>query len=83
MEIKMYSATWCGYCVQAKALLKRLNLPFEEINLGDNLDRDALEALTGGTTVPQIIIDNQPIGGYTELAIWAKQNATLLAARSK
>ncbi|HVU76218.1 MAG TPA: glutaredoxin domain-containing protein [Gaiellaceae bacterium] len=63
----MYTTRWCGYCVRAKALLDSRGLEYEEIDLGENLDRARLNELTGGWTVPQILIDDRPIGGYTEL----------------
>ena len=63
----MYTTRWCGYCVRAKALLDSRGLEYEEIDLGEDLDRARLNELTGGWTVPQILIDDRPIGGYTEL----------------
>jgi glutaredoxin 3 len=66
--IRMYSTRWCGYCVRAKALLKSRGLEFEEILLDDDpAFRQKLFDLTGGWTVPQILIGDEPIGGYTEL----------------
>jgi glutaredoxin 3 len=67
-RIQMYSTRWCGYCVRAKALLQSKGLEFEEISLDDDpAFRQRLFDLTGGWTVPQILIDGEPIGGYTEL----------------
>ena len=64
----MYSTRWCGYCVRAKTLLESRGIEFEEISLDDDPDfRRRLLDLTGGWTVPQILIDGTPIGGYTEL----------------
>ena len=64
----MYTTRWCGYCVRAKALLDAKRLPYEEISLDDDPHfRQRLEELTGGWTVPQILIGGEPIGGYTEL----------------
>jgi glutaredoxin 3 len=66
--IRMYSTRWCGYCVRAKALLKSRGLAFEEILLDDDpAFRQKLFDLTGGWTVPQIMIGDEAIGGYTEL----------------
>jgi glutaredoxin 3 len=68
VAITMYTTHWCGYCVRAKALLDSLGLPYEEIHLDDDPGfRETLHDLTGGWTVPQILIGDQPIGGYTEL----------------
>ncbi len=64
----MYTTRWCGYCVRAKALLDGKHLVYEEISLDDDPHfRQRLQELTGGWTVPQILIDGEPIGGYTEL----------------
>ena len=64
----MYTTRWCGYCVRAKTLLESRGISFEEISLDDDPDfRQRLLDLTGGWTVPQIVIDGRPIGGYTEL----------------
>ena len=64
----MYTTEWCGYCVRAKALLDGKGLEWEELLLEEGPDfRQRLFDLTGGWTVPQILIDGEPIGGYTEL----------------
>jgi glutaredoxin 3 len=64
----MYTTGWCGYCVRAKALLDARGVTYEEIRLDDDAGfRATLQELTGGWTVPQIVIGEQPIGGYTEL----------------
>jgi glutaredoxin 3 len=67
-RIEMYTTRWCGYCVRAKALLDSKQLPYEEIRLDDDpAFRQTVYDKTGGWTVPQILIDGRPIGGYTEL----------------
>jgi glutaredoxin 3 len=67
-RVQMYTTRWCGYCVRAKTLLNGKGIPFDEIFLDeDPAFRQRLHDLTGGWTVPQILIDGKPIGGYTEL----------------
>jgi glutaredoxin 3 len=67
-RIQIYTTAWCAYCVRAKALLDARGLAYEEIDLDDDpAFRRRLLDLTGGWTVPQIVIDGRPIGGYTEL----------------
>jgi glutaredoxin 3 len=79
--IRMYTTTWCGYCDRARQLLVERDLPFEEISLDDDpAFRRTLLDLTGGWTVPQILIDGRPIGGFTELS--ALDRAGLLDARA-
>jgi glutaredoxin 3 len=78
-EITIYTTRWCGYCVRAKMLLDSVGLPYEEISLDDDPRfRQRLFDLTGGWTVPQIVIDKKPIGGYVEL--WKLERDGKLAA---
>jgi glutaredoxin 3 len=68
-RIQMYTTTWCGYCDRARELLRERDLPFEEVSLDDDpAFRRTLLDLTGGWTVPQILLDGRPIGGFTELS---------------
>jgi glutaredoxin 3 len=67
-RIQIYTTRWCGYCVRAKALLKQRGIPFEELALDDDPHfRQKVFDATGGWTVPQILVDGKPIGGYVEL----------------
>jgi glutaredoxin 3 len=67
-RVQMYTTEWCGYCVRAKALLDSKGIEYDEIRLdNDPQFRQKLLELTDGWTVPQILIDGRPIGGYTEL----------------
>ena len=67
-RIRIYTTRWCGFCVRAKALLDSRRLAYEELSLDDDpAFRQTVFDATGGWTVPQIVIDGQPIGGYTEL----------------
>ncbi len=67
-RIRVYSTRWCGYCVRAKTLLESRGIEYEEISLDEDAAfRQKLFDLTGGWTVPQILIGGRPIGGYTEL----------------
>ena len=66
--IKIYSTSWCGPCTSAKRMLEELGHTFEEIDIEkEGISREELQKLTGGATVPQIIIKNKPIGGFDSL----------------
>jgi len=66
--IKIYSTSWCPPCISAKRLLKERGLEYEEIDIEEKgWSRDDLFELTGGRTVPQIVIGDNPIGGYDDL----------------
>ena len=66
--IKLYSTSWCGPCKNAKRLLDERGLSYDEIDIDEiGWSRDDLYDLTGGRTVPQIVIVEKPIGGYGDL----------------
>jgi glutaredoxin 3 len=69
-SVTVYTAPSCPYCTQAKALLKRREVPFEEVHLGwdDAEGWKAAEKRSGMKSMPQIFIDDVCVGGYTELA---------------
>ena len=58
----------CSFCDQAKALLKMKGIAFEEKKIGDGYTKeDLLEAVPSARTVPQIFIEDELVGGFTEL----------------
>jgi glutaredoxin len=68
MKAVVWSKYHCPYCDQAKALLKQRGIMFEERKIGDGYTREELmEAVPDARTVPQIFVDEQLIGGFTEL----------------
>lgn len=68
--VKIYSKVTCPYCVRAKNWFKQKNVEFEEILL-DAATPDIKQAFfkdcPGAKTVPQIIVDDNLIGGYDNL----------------
>lgn len=68
MDVKIYTTNDCPFCHAAKNLLKGKGVRFEEIDVSDEEDFDALVERTGWQTVPQIFIGGQMIGGYRELS---------------
>ena len=68
MHIKIYTKAYCSYCYAAKNLLSKRGMAFDEVELSGNFKAEQeMRKLTDGTTVPQILIDGTPIGGFTEL----------------
>ncbi|WP_022955049.1 glutaredoxin 3 [Perlucidibaca piscinae] len=67
-KVVIYTTHICPYCVRAKMLLQRKGVTYEEIDVSDDADtRQMLVQRTGRRTVPQIFINDQPIGGSDEL----------------
>ena len=66
--VTVYTTEPCGFCTQAKALLRARSVDFEEVNLARDADgRARLVATTGQMTFPQILVGERSIGGFREL----------------
>jgi glutaredoxin 3 len=67
-KIKLYGDKYCGYCAAARMLLKKKGLSFEDISVsGDEKALAEMRERSGRTSVPQIFINDQAIGGFDEL----------------
>jgi glutaredoxin 3 len=68
-RIRVFTSDACSFCVRAKNLLTRKGVPFEEVYFprSDIQARMDLVELTGRYTVPQILVDDRPIGGWDDL----------------
>ena len=68
MKAIVWSKDHCPYCVQAKTLLSQKGIEFEERKIGDGWTKEQLlEAAPTARTVPQIFLDGELVGGFTEL----------------
>ncbi len=69
VPVEIYTTALCSYCQWAKELLNRKGVSFTEIDVGGNRElRAKMTARTNGqSTVPQIFIGAQHIGGCDEL----------------
>ena len=67
MKVEIYSKPQCPFCVQAKALAEREGHELTYKMLDEDCDRETLmETFPGARTFPQIIVDGEKIGGFTE-----------------
>ena len=81
--VVLYTTEPCGFCTQAKSLLKARGVDYSEVNLAKDPDgRADLVALTGQMTFPQIVVGQRAIGGFRELLEADRQGSLddLLAA---
>ena len=68
MKAVVWSKDACPFCVQAKTLLESKGIEFEERNVQHEWTREQLlEVVPNARTLPQIFLDDQYIGGFTEL----------------
>jgi len=68
-NIRIYTTTYCPYCVRAKQLLDKKGLSYQEIDVTNKPDlRQELVQMSGGRqTVPQIFFGDRHIGGCDDL----------------
>ena len=67
-RVTVYSTDPCSFCSNAKALLDQRGIQYEEINLSkDPAGRTELAERTGMLSFPQIVVDDEVLGGFREL----------------
>lgn len=68
-EVLIFTKPYCPYCIAAKALLHEKGVGFREIDVSASAaDRDEMVRRSGRSTVPQVFIGAQHIGGYDDLS---------------
>ena len=68
-KIEMYTTPFCGYCARAKSLLEKKGAAYVEVDvMMDEKKRAEMRERAKRSTVPQIFINGQYIGGSDELA---------------
>lgn len=68
-KIEIYTTPFCGYCARAKGLLDKKGAAYEEMDvMMDEKKRAEMRERSKRSTVPQIFINGQHIGGSDELA---------------
>ena len=68
--VSLFTKVGCPFCARAKAMLKEHGMDYEEIVLGKDVTTRSLQAVTGATSVPQVFIEGQLIGGSDDLATY-------------
>jgi glutaredoxin 3 len=68
-RVKIYSTAVCPICDKAKSLLSKWNIAYDEIRIDEDHAglREMAKITNGARTVPQITIDDNWIGGFSEL----------------
>lgn len=67
-KVEMYGADWCGFSARARALLDDKGVAYEWIDVDRTPgSRDDMQERGGGHTIPQIFIDDKPVGGSDEI----------------
>lgn len=72
--VVIYSTPWCPYCIRAKRLLNEKGAAFTDIDVsGDPALRQEMIQRSGRSTVPQIWIGEQHVGGCDDLYALERQ----------
>jgi glutaredoxin 3 len=74
-KVEMYSKWGCPYCVAAKRLFEAKGVAYEEydVTMGGPKRVEMLERVPGAVTVPQILIDDKPYGGFDDVSALDRQ----------
>ena len=67
-EVRIYVTSWCPYCIAAKRLLRQKDVTFTEVDVDGRDDlRRWLVSASGQRTVPQVFVNGQPLGGFSDV----------------
>ena len=68
-RVVLFTTDHCSYCDRTKVLLARKGVSYEEVEVtrDDMESRRQLVRITGRYTLPQVIVDGTPLGGWEEL----------------
>ncbi len=67
-QVVIYTTGYCPYCTRAKSLLERKSVQFQEVDVSDRPDlRTWIAQRTGQRTVPQVFVNGEPLGGFTDI----------------
>ena len=74
-DVRIYTTRYCGFCNQAKMLLSRIGLEYKDqpVDGDQELRKEISDSVGGYPTVPMIFIDDQFIGGFSELSAMIRE----------
>lgn len=68
-NVTIYTTSYCGFCTRAKRLLAQKNVAFKEVDVEERPDLRAwLIKASGQRTVPQVFINGQSVGGFSDIS---------------
>ena len=66
-NVTVFTRNGCPFCVKAKGLLRDAGMEYDELVLNEDFKESTIRAISGETTVPQVFIDGERIGGSDQL----------------
>jgi glutaredoxin-like protein len=79
VNVTLLSRGGCPHCARAKSMLAEAGIEFEALELNQQYSDRTLRAVANATTLPQIFINGEHIGGADELAGWLADRQTKAA----
>jgi glutaredoxin-like protein len=70
LDVTVFSREGCPYCTRAKGLLRDAGIQFEELILNRDFSESTIRAVSGMSTVPQVFVNGDYIGGSEDLETW-------------
>ena len=69
-KVEMYTKWGCPYCVAAKTLLDKKGVAYTEydVTMGGPKKAEMLERVPGARTVPQVLVNDRPLGGFDDIS---------------
>lgn len=82
LNVAIFTRTGCPHCAQAKETLRGAGLEFEELRLNHHFRETTLRAVAASTSVPQVFINGEHIGGADDLKKWVEKNEKKIRQRA-
>ena len=79
LDVTVFSRPGCPHCTRAKAALRNAGIEFEALELNSEYTDRTIRAVSGGSTLPQVFIGGERIGGADELEAWLEGGHTRAA----
>jgi len=79
LNVTVFSRDGCSHCVRAKTALENAGIDFDVLELNTDYSDRTLRAVSGATTVPQVFVNGNRIGGANELETWLLQGQDVAA----
>jgi glutaredoxin-like protein len=82
LNVTVFSRNGCPHCARTKGLLRDAGIEFEELRLNHEFKDQTLRAVAATTTVPQVFINGEHVGGADELEAWLDENREKIRKRA-
>lgn len=76
LDVTVLSRGGCPHCARAKGLLRDAGIAFEALELNKQYTDRSLRAIADATSLPQVFVNGEKIGGADELQEWLSERDT-------